>query len=241
MTSPGQEGSRESFIFVQRENSGERSSIIISSVISPLMNRRREQFALQVLELYLLRGVVSVSIVAFLSEDDVEHSMWAAARLIHVGGSHSPAQTVNTLPSLQSNFLIRDVYSDSKVKNVCITWPCCQSPSGPGCHCRRWQLAWIGPLHRVPSEDVLEHAGSLCFWGSVSPAHVHSRFPCSSPVKIHPRFKPTTQTWNVVLNAYGNEQTATSFHGFITSLTSTEYDMLLSVLSLIFVKRSSHS
>lgn len=50
--------------------------------------------------LYLLRGVVSLSIVTFLSEYDVEDSMRATACLIHVGGSHSPAETVNTFISL---------------------------------------------------------------------------------------------------------------------------------------------
>lgn len=47
--------------------------------------------------LYLLGGVVRLSVVAFLSEDDVEDGVRAAARLIHVGGGHSPVQTVNTL------------------------------------------------------------------------------------------------------------------------------------------------
>lgn len=73
---------------------------------------------LQVLQLYLLRGVVGVSIVAFLSEDDVEHGVRATARLIHVGGSHSPAQTVNTFPSVQSNFLMHNVHLDKSKKRL---------------------------------------------------------------------------------------------------------------------------
>lgn len=50
-------------------------------------------FAPDVIKLYLLRGIISVSIEAFLSEDDVKDGVWATACLIHVGGSHSPAQT----------------------------------------------------------------------------------------------------------------------------------------------------
>lgn len=48
---------------------------------------------------YLLSGVVALGIVAFLSEYDVEDGMRATACLIHVGGSHSPVQTGNTLLS----------------------------------------------------------------------------------------------------------------------------------------------
>lgn len=45
---------------------------------------------------HLLRGVVGVGVVAFLCEDDVEDGVRATARLVHVGGSHSPAQTADT-------------------------------------------------------------------------------------------------------------------------------------------------
>lgn len=38
--------------------------------------------------------------MAFLGEYDVEDSMRATACLIHVGGSHSPAETDNMFPSV---------------------------------------------------------------------------------------------------------------------------------------------
>lgn len=50
--------------------------------------------------LYLLRGVVSLGIVSFLSEYDVKDSMRATACLIHVGGSHSSAETISTFLSV---------------------------------------------------------------------------------------------------------------------------------------------
>lgn len=53
-----------------------------------------------VMKPYLLRGVVGLGIVAFLSEYDVEDGMRATACLIHVGGGHSPVQTGNTLLSV---------------------------------------------------------------------------------------------------------------------------------------------
>lgn len=56
---------------------------------SSMLNQLTED----VTKLYLLRGVISLSIVAFLRENDVEHGVRAAACLIHVGGSHSPADT----------------------------------------------------------------------------------------------------------------------------------------------------
>lgn len=49
-----------------------------------------------VIKEYLLSGVISLSIEAFLSEYDVEDGVRAAACLVHVGGSHSPAHTVKT-------------------------------------------------------------------------------------------------------------------------------------------------
>lgn len=58
------------------------------------------RFTQDVIKLYLLRGVISRSIVAFLSEYDVKDSMRATACLVHVGGSHSPVETVNTFLSV---------------------------------------------------------------------------------------------------------------------------------------------
>lgn len=55
-----------------------------------------KRFAQDVIKLYLLRGVISLSIVPFLSEYDVKDGVRAAACLVHVGGSHSPAHTVKT-------------------------------------------------------------------------------------------------------------------------------------------------
>lgn len=58
------------------------------------------RFTQDVIKLYLLRGVISLSIVAFLSEYDVKDGMRATACLIHVGGSHSPVETVDTFLSV---------------------------------------------------------------------------------------------------------------------------------------------
>lgn len=58
------------------------------------------RFAQGWIKLYLLRGVISLSIEAFLSEYDVKDSMRATACLIHVGGSHSPVEKVNTFLSV---------------------------------------------------------------------------------------------------------------------------------------------
>lgn len=62
--------------------------------ISSWMNR----FHQDVIKIcYLFRRVVRLCVVAFLSKDDVEDCMWAAARLVHVGGSHRPAQRKTNL------------------------------------------------------------------------------------------------------------------------------------------------
>lgn len=53
-----------------------------------------------VIKPYLLRGVVGLGIKAFLRKYDVKDGMRATACLIHVGGSHSPVQTGNTLLSV---------------------------------------------------------------------------------------------------------------------------------------------
>lgn len=63
------------------------------------------------------------------------------------------------------------------------TWLCFQSPSDPGCHCRKWRLAWTDLQRKVPSEGAPWPAGSLCSWDSAGHAHAHSRSPCNSPFK----------------------------------------------------------
>lgn len=67
------------------------------------------------------------------------------------------------------------------IQSRSVTWPCFQSPSGPGCRCTRWQLVWTDLQRRVPSEGALWHAGFLCSWDSAGHAHAHSRSPCNSP------------------------------------------------------------
>lgn len=47
----------------------------------------------------LFRSVISLGIMPFLSEYDVEDGVRAAARLIHVGGGHSPVDATETLSS----------------------------------------------------------------------------------------------------------------------------------------------
>lgn len=65
------------------------------------------------------------------------------------------------------------------------TWLCFQSPSDPGCRCRKWRRAWTDLQHKVPSEGAPWHAGSLCSWDSAGHAHAHSRSPCNSPFQRH--------------------------------------------------------
>lgn len=72
-------------------------------------------------------------------------------------------------------------YSIINTESRSVTWLCFQSPSGPGCRCRRWRRVWTDPRHRVPSVGALWHVGFLCFWDSAGHAHAHSRSPCNSP------------------------------------------------------------
>ncbi len=55
--------------------------------------------------------------MSFLCEDDVEHSMGAAAGLIHVGGRHSPD---NRKPMHSGEWF--DFYYIHKYVNLCFIW-----------------------------------------------------------------------------------------------------------------------
>lgn len=57
----------------------------------------------QIKILYLLGSVIHLCVVAFLGEYDVEDGVRATACLIHVGGSHSPAQRQWILITLYSS------------------------------------------------------------------------------------------------------------------------------------------
>lgn len=140
--------------------------------------------------------VVCLYVMFLLSEDDVEDGVRAAACLIHVGCSHSP--TNKKKRNMIISTVVIDVFTDP-YSFICLlsaahsriapkslrwaTWLCFQSPSDPGCHCRKWRLAWTDLQHKAPSEDAPWPADSLCSWDSAGHAHAHSRSPCNSPFK----------------------------------------------------------
>lgn len=136
----------------------------------------------------LFGGVVRLRVVFLLGEDDVEDGVRAATRLIHVGRSHSPTK-------IPPNAIISFIFDTFKYLLSCVhshttplplswtTWPYFQSPSGPGCHYRKWRLAWTDLQHKVPSEGAPWPAGSLCSWDSAGHARARSRSPCNSPFK----------------------------------------------------------
>lgn len=102
--------------------------------------------------------VVRLHVVLLLREDDVEDGVGAAAGLVHVGRSHSPEKEKENLgfkrillthyllqPSFDQAtdaskslmFSIHHHMSPTSIQFHSVTWPCFQSPSGPGCRCMK--------------------------------------------------------------------------------------------------------
>lgn len=164
------------------------------------------------------RLLVSFMLVAATVLSGERQSLQFVCRMLHSSGPPNlftapdrfrQVQVNQTSVCLKNAQFRALVNQDTTVIEVWVrpTWLCCQSPSDPGCHCRRWQPTWTGPPRRDPSADALAPAGCLCSWGWGGHAHARSRFPCSSPIKrqqVSTAPQSYTHFWNLTLKTFTN-------------------------------------